>query len=221
MKFLIRLIDCCCRFQRWSSDNQESKVRTDCRVISEVNKQDKPIPSCIQSTEQRYRTGQLRPNKFLEDRRWPPREEILKTQFKEQKIPTSSIWVSAVSQNFKPLPRWNCIDSSDRICQQKSSFISENSRLPLHNLDHSFPINEVIQSCLYQKIRIPYRLIIYRRYMRRYGFFYQFVLSSFIKFCVNYFRKMGKNINALVAKPLFYLSFACANKPIPLAKNGV
>ncbi|XP_073279760.1 uncharacterized protein [Primulina huaijiensis] len=131
------------RFQRWSSDNQEPKVRTDCRVILEVNKQDEPIPSCIQSTEQRYGTGPLiRPNKFIEDRRWPSGEEILKTHFKEQKIPISSIWASAVSQSFKPQPRWNGIDSSTRICQQKPSFISENSRLPLRNLDNSFPINE-------------------------------------------------------------------------------
>ncbi|XP_073158023.1 uncharacterized protein [Henckelia pumila] len=135
------------RFQRWSSDNQEPKVRNDSRMISEVNNQDKPIPSCIPSTEQRYRTGPLRPNKFLEDRRWPPREEMLKTQFKkEQKIPISSMWPSSVSQNFKPQSRWNCIDSSStRICQQKSSFMSENSRLPLHNLDNSFPISETIK----------------------------------------------------------------------------
>lgn len=124
-------------FQRWASNNQEPKVRTNARVISEVNNQDKPI---LQSTEERHRTGPLRPNKFLEDRRWSPREEILKTQYKEQKIP--SIWSGAVSQNFKPQPRWNCINSNTRICQQKSSFQSENSRLPLSNLDHSFPINE-------------------------------------------------------------------------------
>ncbi|XP_073061379.1 uncharacterized protein [Primulina eburnea] len=125
------------RFQRWSSDNQEPKVRTNSGVISEVNNQDKSI---LQSTEERYRTGPLRPNKFLEDRRWPQREEILKTQYKEQKTP--SIWAGTASQNFKPQPSWNCIDSSTRIFQQKSSFVSEKSRLPLRNLDHSFPINE-------------------------------------------------------------------------------
>ncbi|KZV18613.1 hypothetical protein F511_36045 [Dorcoceras hygrometricum] len=129
------------RFQRWSSDNQEPKVRTNSRVITEVNKQNKPIPSSIQSTEERYRTGPLRPNRFLEDRRWPPREEILKTQFKEQKIPMSSILASAVSQNFKSQPRWNFIDRSTGICQQKSSFISENSTLPL-TIDSSLPVNE-------------------------------------------------------------------------------
>lgn len=140
---IVLLIDNWCRFQRWASDNQEPKVSTNARVISEVTNQDKRI---LQSTGERYRTGPLRPNKFLEDRRWPPREEILKTQYKEQKIP--SIWSGAGLKNFKPQPRWNCINSSTRICQQTSNFVSENSRLPLSNHGHSFPINEVIQSCL-------------------------------------------------------------------------
>ncbi|KAK6124287.1 hypothetical protein DH2020_041978 [Rehmannia glutinosa] len=114
------------RYQQWSSHHQEPKTRLDSGLISDVGMLEKRcIPSRIHAMQESYtHNGPLRPNQFIEGRKWPP------NQFKEKEIPTSKIWSSTVLQNVRPQSRWSSHVSivNTRANQEKSSIISHNSK---------------------------------------------------------------------------------------------
>lgn len=70
------------RYQQRSSYGQQHKV-SDMRTVGSY---DIKVP--------------LRPNQFLEERRWPPRE-LIHNQSREKKMPESSIWARTIAQNLR------------------------------------------------------------------------------------------------------------------------
>lgn len=116
------------RYHPWSSYHQEPKVRLDSGLISDMGTLEKrSISSRIHAMQESYHNGPLRPNQFLEGRRWPPRE-LIPNQSKEKEISRSNIWSNTLSQNLRPQSRWNTSIDSIRINQQKSSIVSHNSK---------------------------------------------------------------------------------------------
>ncbi|KAL0442648.1 UNVERIFIED_CONTAM: putative Myb family transcription factor [Sesamum latifolium] len=114
------------RYQQWSSSyRQEHKFRLHSRLIPDLEKRTTTIPSRIHAMQESYHNASpLRPNQFLEGRRWPPRELIPNLSKDKSETPISNI----CSSTLRPQSRWNvCIDGT-RNYQHKSTTLFHNSK---------------------------------------------------------------------------------------------
>ncbi|KAL2244772.1 myb-related protein 2 [Sesamum indicum] len=114
------------RYQQWSSSyRQEPKFRPHSRLISDLEKRKTTIPSRIHAMQESYHNASpLRPNQFLEGRRWPPPDLIPNLSKDKSETPISNI----CSTTLRPQSRWNiCIDGT-RTIPNKSTTLFHNSK---------------------------------------------------------------------------------------------